>query len=157
MIDVYCHTSPCGKKYVGVSSRGWEARWQDHVQDSETGSDLLFACAIRKYGADCFDHEVLEQCKTAEEASAAEVRWIAQLDTNGPNGYNGTRGGYGVRTGSYDVADVYSGKPFPVTMGILAGLSMQRDSAPVWNFTGLTRPTAQKIVERFLEDFPSGQ
>jgi group I intron endonuclease len=96
MFDVYCHTSPSGKRYVGQSHKGMAARWREHVAEARSGSDRLLCRAIRKYGADAFRHELLAQCDTQAGAHASERRWIAQRGTMAPAGYNATAGGEGV-------------------------------------------------------------
>lgn len=97
LVDVYCHTSPSGKRYVGYSARGMTYRWRRHVVEARSGSAHPIHCAIRKYGADAFRHELLEQCDTVEGAQRAERRWIAQRGTMAPAGYNATAGGEGMR------------------------------------------------------------
>jgi hypothetical protein len=96
MIDVYCHTSPSGKCYVGYSKHGMAERWLQHVEAAGYGGNYLIHHAIRKYGAAAFKHELLEQCDTEAAAKLAEVRWIAQRGTVAPTGYNATAGGEGV-------------------------------------------------------------
>jgi group I intron endonuclease len=104
MFDVYCHTSPSGKRYVGQSRGGMSARWREHVQEAASGADRLLCRAIRKYGADAFRHEVLEQCDTQAGAYAAERRWISQRGTLAPAGYNMTTGGDGCPGGCAEVS-----------------------------------------------------
>lgn len=92
--EIYMHTSPSGKSYIGWTSRGWRARWADHV-NSASRLDTAMARAIRKYSADAFEHIVLELCQTRADAAAAEQQWIAALGTQVPAGYNSTAGGDG--------------------------------------------------------------
>ncbi len=50
--------------------------------------------AIRKYGRDAFDHEVLEECSTLEAANEAEQWWIAHFGSDDlVLGYNLDAGG----------------------------------------------------------------
>ncbi len=96
MFEVYCHTSPSGKRYVGWTSKGWRERWQRHRHLAGHGSMLPFHCAIRKYGADSFKHELLAVTDTEAGAHASEQCWIAARKTIAPGGYNATAGGEGV-------------------------------------------------------------
>jgi group I intron endonuclease len=96
VIEVYCHTSPSGKQYVGIASGGWRARWRSHVFEARHGSPLPLHAAIRKYGPESFRHEVLECCESRAEAEAVERHWIAERGTKLPRGYNATDGGEGV-------------------------------------------------------------
>jgi group I intron endonuclease len=101
--DVYCHTSPSGKKYVGWTRQGWRKRWRSHVKDARAGRPLAFHAAIRKHGADTFTHEVLDRLSTEEGARRAERLWIARLSTIAPGGYNLTSGGEGTLNPPEDV------------------------------------------------------
>lgn len=95
MLEVYCHTSPSGKRYVGFSSQGMLARWGQHTRAAARGSRHAFHRAIRKYGPESFTSEVLERMTTEAGAKRAEQLWIAALGTFGAGGYNATRGGEG--------------------------------------------------------------
>jgi group I intron endonuclease len=96
LIDVYCHTSPSGKRYVGYSARGMAARWRRHVEFARAGSNYLLHRAIRKHGAESFRHELLAQCDTVAGAKITECVWIAARGTLASAGYNATAGGEGV-------------------------------------------------------------
>lgn len=66
----------------------------DHVNAAKSGYGCrVLARAILKYGADAFDHQVLEVVSTQEAANTAESRWITQLICQVPNGYNLKSGG----------------------------------------------------------------
>lgn len=92
--EVYRHTAPNGKSYVGVTSVGTDARWREHVAASGEGR-LPFHRAIKKHGAVSFRHDVLEVMTTDAGAKRAEQLWIATLGTFVPGGYNATIGGEG--------------------------------------------------------------
>ncbi len=92
---VYMHTSPSGKRYVGVTSQRGNSRWFKHVSDANRGSNTAFHRAIRKYGAKSFATEVLERMHTEAGAKHAERLWIAELGTVTPVGYNISHGGDG--------------------------------------------------------------
>lgn len=95
---VYCHVHrESGRRYVGVTKKTWRQRWNQHVYTSTKLAKKgwsHFANAIRKYGPDAFDHEVLETCGTLEEANEAEARWIERFGTRDPEkGFNIKKGG----------------------------------------------------------------
>lgn len=96
MFDVYMHTSPSGKRYVGYSGDGMAQRWREHVQETGLGGDRLICRAIRKYSADAFRSEVLAQVSTEAEAKALEIECIAAAGSLAPGGYNATAGGEGI-------------------------------------------------------------
>lgn len=80
-----------GKCYVGVTSRYnvWD-RWQVHCTNL-VGS--LIGAAIAKDGVHNFNFEILEVCKTLQELSDAEKKWIRYYNCMNPLGYNRTPGG----------------------------------------------------------------
>lgn len=94
MYIIYCLTSPSGKKYVG-QTECWRARWAVHIGDARRGYGgcRVLRRAIRRYGAGSFTHEILETVDSLEDANAAEIRWIKDLDCLAPNGYNLNEGG----------------------------------------------------------------
>lgn len=99
--EVYCHTSPSGKQYVGYTKLGTMRRFRKHVCDAKYEDDAWpFRNAIRKYGAGAFTHAVLERCVFEFTAKRAERKWIAALRTLAPFGYNATTGGEGPNHGA---------------------------------------------------------
>ena len=89
---VYVHTNKIsGKKYVGITSRRPEDRW-----DYGNGyrGQAYFYRAIKKYGWDNFKHEILLTNETKEYACAAEKCLIKAYASNNPKyGYNLSSGG----------------------------------------------------------------
>lgn len=98
---IYCHIHVAsGRRYVGLTKLTMMKRWNSHVYTANRikgGRPAVtshFPNAIRKYGKDAFDHEVLQVCDSLEEASAAEERWIDHYDSTNPEkGFNLTKGG----------------------------------------------------------------
>ena len=88
---VYKHTSPSGKCYIGITRQDPLLRW-----DSGWGycEQPKFFNAIKKYGWDSFEHEILERELTQQEAQQKEKAYITQYDSF-LNGYNVTLGGEG--------------------------------------------------------------
>ena len=95
MLEVYCATSPSGKRYVGFTSRGVRKRWAEHVREAHRGGAAPLHRAIRKYGGRAFTRALLERMATEAGAKRAEQLWIAELGTYGAAGYNSTLGGEG--------------------------------------------------------------
>lgn len=87
---IYCYTSPSGKKYVGQTVRE-ERRKSDHALAASKGP---FHCAVRKYGYDAMEYEVLHSgvC-SLEELNRLEQEEIARLGCIKPHGYNLDSGG----------------------------------------------------------------
>lgn len=77
------------KKYVGQTVRDFNVRLQEHLRKQ----DIVFGKALKKYGAENFEYEIIDNAATIEELNAKEVFWIDKLNTVIPNGYNQCYGG----------------------------------------------------------------
>lgn len=93
MYCVYCHTNKVnGKKYIGITSQQPEDRWG--TCGNKYTSTPHFYNAIQKYGWDNFDHEILYDNLSKEQACDIEKILIKQYDTqNREKGYNILEGG----------------------------------------------------------------
>lgn len=78
------------KTYIGLTIKTLDARWRTHRNSASAGSSQYIHKAIRKYGADFFLREVLEET-TVEAMRERETEWIAKLNPE----YNMTKGGDG--------------------------------------------------------------
>ena len=86
-----------GKQYVGQTKKSIKRRWSQHRCAAKKGESSALYNAIRKYGADNFTIERIEEVVGIHaDLVAAEIRQIASYDCVRPNGYNLTRGGDGV-------------------------------------------------------------
>ena len=91
MYIVYKHTAPNGKCYIGVTRNDMKTRAN---RGNNYRLNKHFYNAIRKYGWDNINHEVLIDGLTKEEAEAAEIEMIAYYDSTNPQkGYNISPGG----------------------------------------------------------------
>lgn len=89
--NVYKHTSPSGKVYIGIT-KDVRHRWRNGGAGYK-GSTRI-ANAVKKYGWDAFEHEVLFSGLSREEACKKEIELIKQYDsTNAEKGYNLLSGG----------------------------------------------------------------
>lgn len=85
------HISPSGKRYIGITSVGCEARWRNGRGYSH---NRHFKIAIKKYGWENIKHEIICESLTKEEAEKKEVELIAKYKTNLREfGYNIENGG----------------------------------------------------------------
>jgi predicted GIY-YIG superfamily endonuclease len=103
MFEIYLHRcTVTGKGYVGYTMQTMMRRWTGHCSEAlgnnRDASELnYFKRAIRKYGRDAWTHDIIEaNIATKAEACAAEIRWIVELGTLAPVGYNSVPGGSGV-------------------------------------------------------------
>lgn len=83
------------KVYVGYTGKSLERRLSQHFRDARNGSRLVLHRAMRKHGFECFSIRVLEAFDNREEALNAECRYIQELNSIAPRGYNMTPGGDG--------------------------------------------------------------
>lgn len=96
---MYIHTSPDGKRYVGITSKKPECRWNNGKGYCENSH---FTRAIDKYGWDKFAHEIIATGLSKSEACSMEQDLIAKYQTqNDKCGYNkssgGEQGSFGVK------------------------------------------------------------
>lgn len=88
---VYIHTSPSGKRYVGITSQKPEQRWRN---GNGYRNNEYFFRAIEKYGWHNFAHEILYTGLSEDDANRMEEKLINDYDlTNPKNGYNLHTGG----------------------------------------------------------------
>lgn len=88
MIGIYKITKKeNGKSYIGQSN-DIERRFSEH----KTKIDIPIEIAIKKYGADAFNFEVIEECPL-DKLDEREKYWIAFYNTYKGFGYNCNEGG----------------------------------------------------------------
>ena len=92
-----------GKIYVGQTTRNPIERFKEHKH-----ADSIIGKAIRKYGAENFEIDILDECETFDELNECEMFWIAELNCKVPDGYNVTDGGSYYWGFSDDLAIMYS-------------------------------------------------
>jgi group I intron endonuclease len=80
-----------GKQYVGQTVQQMEARWSAHKSISSLCVGLK--SAFHKYGVENFTIEKLCYVNSLEELNKMERKYIKELRTMSPNGYNLTTGG----------------------------------------------------------------
>lgn len=90
---VYEHINKTnGKRYIGITSKDAVKRWG--MNGSQYRSNKHFYNAIQKYGWDGFEHNILFDGLTMEDASLKEIELISLYNSSNPSyGYNHTLGG----------------------------------------------------------------
>jgi len=85
-----------GKLYIG-KTYNFEKRKREHFCD--INDDLPFHRALKKYGKENFEWEIIDTAETEKEILKKEIYWIKKLNTcihsKNSNGYNITLGGNG--------------------------------------------------------------
>ena len=88
-----------GKNYIGYTAN-WLERKKEHIRCAKKGSKFLLHCAIRKYGEDSFEWELICQSKDSYHLlNEMEPYFIKEYNSfylTG-HGYNMTWGGEGTR------------------------------------------------------------
>lgn len=86
-----------GRSYIGQTVFPLETRFKQHIYNAHTKTSASYnqhiKRAIRKYGADAFDIEEIEQCNNSL-LDEREKYWIAHFDSV-KHGFNMTYGGEG--------------------------------------------------------------
>ena len=90
---VYCHRNKInGKRYIGQTKQLPNERWG--TQGNKYKQCVYFYNAIQKYGWDAFDHYIIQDNLTKEEANELEELNILLFNTLNPDyGYNLKHGG----------------------------------------------------------------
>ena len=88
---VYKHTAPNGKVYIGITSCSVERRWQ---RGKNYQNNKHFTKAIKKYGWDNIEHQILFTGLSKENAEQKEIELISEYQSSNPiYGYNVENGG----------------------------------------------------------------
>ncbi len=95
MIVYQALNTATGKIYIGKTAVSLAQRKGDHKAKAyKHGRNSSFHEAMRKYGFDNFQWEIIDKAKTLDELNEKERYWIARLKTSEKEyGYNQTTGG----------------------------------------------------------------
>ena len=132
MNDSYCvyrHTSPSGKVYIGITSVKPNERWRGGHGYTHA-KQYKFANAIKKYGWSNFNHEVLLEGRSREEACYAEkylIRWYKIQNKS----YNILDGG--------DIGGSLVGKDHP--------MYGRHETNPMYGIRGGDNPNSIKVYQ----------
>jgi group I intron endonuclease len=100
MIVYAIHHRESGKKYIGITRGLLSKRIQEHLRQRT----MLISRALRAYGLDAFDIDVIDTAICWDDLCAKEVYWIAKLNSISPNGYNLSAGGEGILDSTGDIS-----------------------------------------------------
>ena len=93
---IYKVTFPNKKVYIGQTYRTLEKRKAQHKQDMYK-EDYAFYRALRKYGFENTNWEIIDRADSVEELDEKEMFWIREFKSytgfKNPNGYNSNLGG----------------------------------------------------------------
>lgn len=147
---VYAHINKInGKIYIGVTMQKPESRW---ANGSGYSYNQHFYRAIKKYGWNNFDHEIIASNITKEEACNFEKILIKALKANNPCfGYNNDEGGglppimYGEKNPFYGNHS-YSGDKHPMYGRKHTEEARKKMSMNHYDSSGANNPNAKKLI-----------
>ena len=162
---VYVHTlRRDGRRYVGITRRTPKQRWHNGKNYS---NNPYFYNAIKKYGWDAFEHEIIYTGLSKDEACEIEKRLIKQYKTQQHDyGFNVGNGGEGAES----VSESTRRKMRRARLGVSpwnkgvkmskeqrAALSKSRKENPSRYWLGKHRSneTKRKISERNMANYPN--
>lgn len=83
-----------GKVYIGLTTRPFNIRMNQHKYDAIHNNKYPIHKAINKYGWENFTKEIIDNATTLEELKEKEQYWISYYGSYGTTkGYNATSGG----------------------------------------------------------------
>ena len=96
---IYCISFPNGKKYIGQTTKLVEERIKEHIIVSKTDAQYLLSKAIRKYGKDSLNYDIIDKAYDRDEINQLEILNIIYYNSHylKGHGYNMTDGGEGVK------------------------------------------------------------
>lgn len=77
-----------GKAYIGSTVRPIQRRMSNHWSDAKNGKQTLMAQAIREFGKESFEVEVIETLTSEDKMMVRESELITSSGTLYPGGYN---------------------------------------------------------------------
>lgn len=84
-----------GMSYIGQTVYSLNTRKSKHIWDAlNSVSNMYFSRALKKYGVDSFDWDIIAECGDMDELNRLEIYYIGYYNTYN-NGYNLTLGGDG--------------------------------------------------------------
>ncbi len=81
------------KSYIGVTTRSLKSRRLSHLSRARNNEISYFYNAIRKYGEKDFEWTILAKSDSLEKLFVLEQKFIVEMSTKYPNGYNISKGG----------------------------------------------------------------
>lgn len=91
-----------GMCYVGKTENTLAQRKVEHKCEVGRGAKSLLHRALREYGWDAFEWDILTERDDAKELILCEIGLISILQTKDPHGYNMSDGGEGMKVGDLE-------------------------------------------------------
>ncbi len=110
MIVYKCTNLVNGKIYIGQTIRTLKIRKYEHSRSIRS----LIGKAIKKYGIDNFMFEIIDTARDMKELNDLEVKYISELKSIAPAGYNLKEGGDNKITHLNTIKKIKATKQFPI-------------------------------------------
>lgn len=95
----YKITNKINEKLYFGKAHSPNVRWKRHISDSKfkqkNNKNSILHKAMKKYGVESFNFEIIDEFETEKLALIAETELIKKFNSKVPNGYNITNGGEG--------------------------------------------------------------
>lgn len=143
MIIYYIKNKLNGKMYIGQTIHTLKYRMYRHVQKVKQNNPCKLYQAIRKYGWENFEINVLCECSSKDELDEKETYYINYYDTY-KNGYNMTLGGDSNLMFVEEYRKKHDDKMKTIEVRNKISLSMQK----LKQTKGFSKETKQKISEK---------
>lgn len=128
--------------YIGYTKYSLQERWGQHQGKAlKNNKNIKFHNAIRKYGTECWDLEIIDTVNTPEEAKDKEILLIEQHNTY-YKGYNSTKGGDG------NNGIIMSKESNAARSKKLAGVKKSKETIEKFKNRKQTELSKQKISEK---------
>lgn len=162
MYSVYEITNQInGKRYIGITSRSIEERFQEHISRAKCGArgNRLYV-AMRKYGLENFTVKLIIQTDDENDVRELEGQFIKERDSY-RNGYNCNLGGHGFLNVPEEIKRKIGlsqiGRVIPLEVRIKMSRAKLGDSECAKHFGGYTKKGSENpLAKNYQVKFPDG-
>ena len=101
-----------GKVYIGQTSKKFETRLKQHINlsNKEYERKTIFHKSLKLHGIENFKYEIIDTCKSKDEANILEKKYIEKFNSLMPKGYNMTKGGQHTQINKEKISKALKGK-----------------------------------------------
>lgn len=125
-----------GKIYVGQTIHSLEKRRKQHEESALGGyNEMVFGRALKKYGVENFEWEIIDTAETVDELNEKEIYWIDKLESliDYGHGYNCNKGGKNGKHSEYTKKAI--------------GDAQRGELNHAYGKTGALNPSSKKVID----------
>lgn len=116
--------------YIGLTTKSALIRWREHLDESKRNLHKELYKAIRDFGEENFNLEIIEEVEDEELLWEREEYWIQYYNCIFPNGYNMNRGGQLGRHYNYkEIVDYYLSQDYISITDLAKHFNIHRETA----------------------------